>query len=334
MIRIILATLIMLLGTSLADERAFAQESQPPRVDQQSATGDLWPKTAELEGAKYTIYQPQLDSWDKVNMTAHAAVAVQAPGSQSPVFGMLKLTAKTSVDKLARTVYLTEIRAVSASFPSAGGLAGSYQQAFQSLLARSMTISLDRVEAALAALQAQSQSGSVEVQNPVPQFVFSSKPAVLVAIDGDPAWRRIDGTSYDRVLNTRPLLLRAGNSYYFHLFDGFLKAPGLVGPWTYDPNPPFDIARVTTDLAASGEIDLMTGPRNEKTGNTPSLTSGVPDVIVVTSPTELIVTDGAADWVSLEGTGSLLYLKNTDANVFLDMQTQQDYVLVSGRWVV
>ena len=297
------------------------------------ATGDRWPKTAQLDGATYTVYQPQLDSWDSFNLAAHAAVSVLPPGSQNPVFGVLKLTAKTKVDRLARTVYFTDTTVQSAIFPSAPNWATSYQQAFQALFVKGpFTVALDRMEAALAILNAQSQAKSVPVQNPVPQFVFSTTPAVLVTIDGDPAWRSLAGTSYERVLNTRPLLLRdKSGTVYFHLFDGFLKAPGLAGPWTVLAPVPPDIAKAATDLGKSGAVDLMEGPADEKTGKKPSLASGAPGVIVVTKPTELIVTDGAADLQDLSG-ASLMYVRNTDANVFLDLNDQQTYVLVSGRW--
>ena len=296
-------------------------------------TGDRWPKTAELDGATYTVYQPQLDSWDTFKLAAHAAVSVLPPGSQQPVFGVLKLTATTHVDRLARTVYFTDTTVQSTNFPSMPDGAMSYQKAFQALFVKGpFTVALDRMEASLAVLNAQNQAKSVPVQNPVPQFVFSTTPAVLVTIDGDPAWRAVEGTSYQRVLNTRPLLLRDGSgTVYFHLFDGFLKAPGLAGPWAADTAVPSDIAKLAAELGKSGAVDLMEGPADETTGKKPSLASGAPGVIVVTKPTELIVTDGSADLETLDGT-DLLYVKNTDANVFLNLPDQQTYVLVSGRW--
>ena len=260
-------------------------------------------------------------------------MSVLPPGSETPAFGVLKLTAKTKVDRLARTVYFTDTTVQAANFPSAPNWAASYQQAFQALFVKGpFTVALDRVEAALAVLNAQNQAKSVPVQNPVPQFVFSTTPAVLVTVDGDPAWRKIAGTSYERVLNTRPLLLRDGSTVYFHLFDGFLKAPGLAGPWSVATFVPPGIVKAATDLGAGGAVDLMEGPVDEKTAKKPSLAAGAPGVIVVTKPTELIVSDGTLDWAGLDGTGSLLYAKNTDANLFVDMDTSQNYVLVSGRW--
>src|SRR5262245_15847000 len=195
----------------LALAAAGCASSQAPPTSQGGATPahpDPWPKTVEHDGAKYTVFQPQLDTWDGFAMSAHAAVSVQPSGSQTSVFGVLKFNAKTKVDRLARTVHLTELTVERATFPSTPSSAPSYQHAFQTLFAKGpFTIALDRMEAALAAQHARAVAKSVRVQNPVPQFVFSSTPAVLVTIDGDPVWRAVAGTSYQRVLNTRALLL-------------------------------------------------------------------------------------------------------------------------------
>ena len=148
----------------------------PATSQDEPASGDPWPKTAQLDGATYTVYQPQLDSWDSFNMAAHAAVSVLQPGSQTPVFGVLKLTAKTKVDRLARTVYFTDTTVQSANFPSAPNWATSYQRAFQALFVKGpFTIALDRVEAALAELNAQNQ-GQVCIRR-------EPRPAVRVLND-------------------------------------------------------------------------------------------------------------------------------------------------------
>ena len=56
-----------------------------------------------------------------------------------------------------------------------------------------------------------------------------------------------------------------------------------------------------------------------------------PKVIVATEPTELIVVFGAANWSPIEGT-NLLYVSNSEGNLFKDIETQKTYVLLSGRW--
>jgi hypothetical protein len=54
-------------------------------------------------------------------------------------------------------------------------------------------------------------------------------------------------------------------------------------------------------------------------------------VYIATTPTELIVTDGEPQYAPIEGT-NLLAVTNTTANVFKDLDDQQTYVLLSGRW--
>ena len=85
--------------------------------------------------------------------------------------------------------------------------------------------------------------------------------------------------------------------------------------------------RVAQELAKQKVVDLMTGPADKKL----SLKTAVPDVIVATTPTEIIISDGAPDWAPLDGT-MLLYVKNTTGDVFKDLNNQNTYVLVTGRW--
>ena len=65
----------------------------------------------------------------------------------------------------------------------------------------------------------------------------------------------------------------------------------------------------------------------------PDDTTGAPPpkIIVATEPAELILSDGAPDWTPIQGM-SLLYLSNSDSHVFLDINSQDYYVLLSGRW--
>src|SRR6516162_5396825 len=122
--RLVAACCVLALG--IIGSAALAQAPSGPATGQAPvAVGDRWPKSAQLDGATYTVFQPQLDSWDSYTLAAHAAVSVLPPGSQSPVFGVLKVTAKTRVDRLARTVYFTDTTVQSASFPSAASWAGS-----------------------------------------------------------------------------------------------------------------------------------------------------------------------------------------------------------------
>jgi hypothetical protein len=54
-------------------------------------------------------------------------------------------------------------------------------------------------------------------------------------------------------------------------------------------------------------------------------------VIVTTTPAELIQSDGEPDFLSISGT-SLLYVENSSDNIFMDTNSDQYYILISGRW--
>src|SRR5262249_26140780 len=170
---------------------------------------------------------------------------------------------------------------------------------------------------------------AVPVKNDPPTIIFTPKTGVLVSIDGEPAWRSVPGTSLERVINSRALILLDDSSgkYYVHLFDGFMVAAALTGPYAVATQVPAAANKVAQDLSKQGIVDLMTGPSDKKM----SLKVARPDVVVATTPTEIVITDGAPDWAPLDGT-MLLYVKNTTGNVFKDLNDQNTYVLVTGRW--
>ena len=323
-------------GTSQPEgQQAALAQSGGDQPAAAAVTPDPWPKTIEQDGATYTLYQPQLDSWDGHTIAAHAAVSVRPAGAKEPDFGVIEIAAQTYVSRQSRTVDFADLTVNKATFPATPDKAAGYQQGFQTMIAGGpSTMSLDRLEALLAIEHAQQLARAVPVQNAPPQFVFAQHTTVLVAIAGDPVWRPVTGTALERVINTRALVLRdnASGKYYIHVFNGFVEAPGLSGPWTAASAVPSGANQVAQELAQQRVVDLMAGPPDEQDPTKrPSLASTVPEVIVATTPTELIVTEGAPDWVPVAGT-MLLYVKNTTANIFKDLNDQQTYVLVTGRW--
>ncbi len=204
-----------------------AEQASPPASD---VTPDPWPKSAIVNGTKYTVYQPQLDSWNDYVYQAHGAVSVLAADSKAPIFGVIEISAVTIVDKQARVVHFENVLVTKATFPSVPQMAWTYQQAIQSVLNQGpATMSLGRLEAAVAIEGAQRKARQVPVLNEPPRIVFSTSAMVLVLIHGNPVWRQVSGTSLSRVLNTRALVLsdQSGN-VYVHVLDGFLTAPSLM----------------------------------------------------------------------------------------------------------
>src|SRR5215467_3274139 len=89
----------------------------------------------------------QWDSWDGYNFAAHAAVSVLPTGAKDPSFGVIEITAKTHVFRLARTVHFRDIEVTKATFPSAPTQAAWYQENFQTMVSGGdSTMSLDRLQ--------------------------------------------------------------------------------------------------------------------------------------------------------------------------------------------
>jgi hypothetical protein len=327
----VLIFMMSLVFTTMWQHTVSAQSSggQPPASE---VTPDPWPKIIVENGVKYTMYQPQLDSWDGYHLAAHAAVSVLPADAKEPDFGVIEISAKTHVHRVFRTVNFHDIEIRKALFPSTPDKAAAYRQGFQTIVSKGpSTMSLDRLNAMLAIVGAEKKAQAVPVKNEPPGFVFSQRAAILVTIDGKPVWRAVKGTKLERVINSRAFILLDDSSgkYYIHLFEGFVVAASLTGPWKAAKRVPRAINSLAQRLAKKNVVDLMSGPTDVK--KKPSLKNGVPDIIVATTPTELIVTQGPPDWVPLKET-MLLYVKNTTGNVFKDMINQQTYVLVTGRW--
>ena len=82
-------------------------------------------------------------------------------------------------------------------------------------------------------MQKQDATSAVPIRNQPPAIVFSLQPAVLVYVYGEPRYGPVKDTRLSRLINTRVLLLRDDKgTYYLHLYNGYVQAPALNGPWT------------------------------------------------------------------------------------------------------
>jgi len=333
------------LGLAVVLQPLAGFAAAPPAARTPSPPTDRgWPRQFSSGDTALTFYQPQLDSWDGRRLQAHAAVSVRPQGATDSTFGVIWISARTGVDKENRLVDLEDIELPKASFPSAPGSESGYLDMFRrELPKRSRTIALDRLEASLAILEERRKAWALPLRNDPPRILFSKVPAILVSVDGAPVYRAIPGTSLERVLNTRPLLVKdVSGIHYLHLFDGWMRAAAMDGPWSVAENPPAELARAVDVLRRSEQpVDLLEGEVPEGAAGAsagpsapakPSLANGpVPAVFVATSPAELVVTEGEPDWAPVDGAG-LLYVKNTTGNVFRDLADQRIYILISGRW--
>jgi hypothetical protein len=273
-----------------------------------------------------------VDSWKGDKLVFHAAVAFAASDSAPPTFGVVYASARTETDKENRTVTLEDMRLTGAKYPSRPDSVKPYLAALRAKMpSTARVISLDQVQMSLLVVTDKSKMKQIPVKNAPPTIYFSQTPAILVLINGNPAPRAVPGTSAQRIINTGVLLAMSGGVYYLKLFDGWMQAPQLTGPWTVAYTAPPVLDSVLS-WAKSQRIDLLSGTSPDADEPAPSIiTATPPQIITSTTPAELIVTNGPPDYEPV-GTTDLLYVSNTSAHVFEYIDNQQIYVLISGRW--
>ena len=166
-----------------------------------------------------------------------------------------------------------------------------------------------------------------------PRLLFADRPAILILIDGDPVYRPIRGTDLERIVNTRPFIVRdTAGIHYMKVFDGWMESYGLRGMWSVAGVPPPGGKQALRRTAATPTVDLLNGSAARTSGKPRVLNDETaPTVFISTEPAVLIVTDGPPRFAAVAGT-SLEYVENTSANIFKEPTDEELYVLISGRW--
>jgi hypothetical protein len=288
-----------------------------------------WPREIDSPQGLITIYQPQIDSFKGNSMSARAAISVTAKDAAEPVFGAVWLDCRVLTDRPTHTVRVQDVKVTQMKFPEGkdeetGAISAAVEEQIPSL---DLTFSLDELLESLDTAQKEKET-SGEIEMTPPRIIVKDHPAVLVLLDGDPVYIDAEGTSLRRVANTPFFLVQeTGNgTLYLKGGDIWYTAREITGPWVPTTDPP----REAVDLAEKSQTDSQAG---EETGaKEPAGKPGrAPEIIVSTSPAELIATDGPVQFSPVSGTG-LLYATNTPAKLFMAIASQDYYVLLSGRW--
>lgn len=283
-----------------------------------------WPRQVTKDGATLVYYQPQVEDWNNhTTLTVNMAFALRS-GNTDEVHGVATLQCGTLIDKEERTVYLKNMTATSVRIPSVEATkAAGWETLFRKLFpVEGETISLDRLIADIE--QNTSPAKTVELNNDPPSIFYSARPAILLIVQGDPVLSPVPKTDLRFVVNANwDLFYDKKQKQYFLLAENaWFSAALLSGPWTVTRSLPKDMSR----LPAGENFDDV-----KKMVPPPTAPANVPRVFFSSLPAELIVFKGAPIYTQVPGT-SLLYVSNTDNNIFLDKVNSKFYVLLSGRW--
>lgn len=311
-----------------AGPTALAPASAPA-----SAPDPGWPRSYTLGNTTLRVFQPQVEQWNGNQVSLRLAAdasTTRADGAAAQDYGVFWATARTGVNRPQRQVTLSDINITRSNFPTladnGAALLSGLQQQYAGTIS---TIPLDLLQASLAA-SGNVRSSGVAVRNTPPAIIVSNSPAILVPISGKPVIKDVPDSRFERVLNTRALIIRThlDDTWYLHVYDGWLAATSIEGPWTLATSPPAHIDEVAAKLSSAGQADLLDGGGSK---TKPSLANGVPTIFVRESAAELVVFSGQPEFQAIAGTG-LLWATNTTADVIRDSANDNYYLLISGRW--
>jgi hypothetical protein len=327
-------TILTLLGAAAAPLVAQSRPgTEPSHVTAKTAptTQDAtvdggWPRAyTSPAGATIVLYQPQVGSWPgQKHMTIYAAVSYLAKGKQTPALGALAIESDTSVALEERLVSFSEFTITEASFPTIpkDEVKAIVDEILASIPREQRVIALDRVLAMVDTSQVTPRNIAGVKADPPPVF-FSQTPAVLINLDGPAIWSPIPGTDLRFAVNTNWDLFRypEPDSYYLRVDKSWLTASSVEGPWRQAAKLPASFSNLPDD---GNWTDVRATLQ-------PQTLSSVPDVFVSEKPAELLLLNGPPKYEPVTGTG-LIWISNTDADVFRLGEKGAVYYLVSGRW--
>jgi hypothetical protein len=288
--------------------------------------GQEWPQ--ELmggDGSTVLLYQPQVESWKNHKvLRARMAIAFRQMGTSSPTLGAAVLEGDTEPSTDVGAVRIYNLRIVEGRFPAL--TARDSDRVLNALRERmtkeDMIVSLERITAYLE--RAETALPPAPLKSDPPRIFVSTKPAVLMILDGPPVMAPVPGTSLSYAVNTNWDLLRDGTTYYLRHEQSWLTAPAPTGPWTPAASLPPAFQRIPAGDPNWDDV------RKAVPGQ-PLQPAAAPRVFVSETPAELILLDGEPKLEAIKGT-KLSWVRNTESDLFRSATDQRYYYLVAGRW--
>ena len=313
---------------------AKAPAAQKPAASGASAADPAapdggWPRAyTTASGAALVIHQPQVASWaDQKHATLYAAVSYTAKGAKEPALGTIKVESDTKVAVEQRLVSFSDFTIGESNFPTLqrDGVKAVVSEITTAVPLDERVIALDRVLANIDTSQIIPKNVEGLKADP-PTVFFSQTPAVLVNIDGEPVWSPIPQNDLRSAVNTNWDLFEHGPSktYFLRNERAWLKSSDVKGPWIPAGKLPASFDKLPADENWKDVKATLPGQTIKE--------SQVPRVFVSLEPAELILLKGKPKYEAVQGAKQLLWVSNTDSDVFRMGATGAVYFLVAGRW--
>ncbi|HEX6044305.1 MAG TPA: hypothetical protein VFZ22_07435 [Pyrinomonadaceae bacterium] len=324
-----LISLLLVIPIGLSSAVTGAKAQTPSRAINAAATQPSdrgWPRGYSLPSeAQVVLYEPQIASWDdQKHMVALAAVSYVTKTDKKPALGTIKIETDTSVSTEQRLVKFSTLKITEANFQS---LAKDQTREIIAEIEKGIPdddrlIALDRVLAFVdkSTITPKNVQG---LKSDPPRIFLSRSPAILVNFDGEPIWSPIKDNELKFVVNTNwDVFQHVPTSLYYLRNDTmWLKSTNLRGPWSAAGKLPDSFSKLPDDENWKDVKANIPGKHETR----------APYVYVSSEPAELILLKGEPEYVPVPNTG-LLWISNTESDLFRMGKEGPVYYLVAGRW--
>ena len=281
-----------------------------------AADDQSWPTKISFEQGSMLIYQPQIESLEGNSIEARAAISIRkGPPESTPTFAAIRFIAATDSPQGAPVLTARDIELVDLHLSEEDSVQREelIEVVMQQLAGITLAIA---IEHRVTESGAEGPEGPSGLRSDPPRIILSMEPAMLARIDGEPHLQSIEGTDLEWVVNSAIPIIKQEQMFY--LFGGALwySSERVLGPWGVSEQVPDEVRQVVEEEPDQDAEAIDPVPVK---------------IIVALGPTELIVSDGDPSWSPVVGM-ELLFMSNTDSNVFLELATGHHFLLLGGRW--
>lgn len=282
-----------------------------------------WPREIEKGEYNISLYQPQLETLEGNILKGRMALSVKDK-EEDMIFGALFFTVRLDTDMSSRTAVLEDLTIDKLLFPDIkdeDNIAKLREVIKKDIESTDMVMSLDKIISSLESVATETELAGEFNHNP-PEIYFRKDPTVLVVIDGAPKLKAIENSKLEYVVNTPFFIAKHKNNFYLKGGAEWYQSDQILGEaWTVTSRVPKEVEKTASKKFEDSPV-LPDSLAN---------TSEVSKVIVTDKPSEIVITRGEMDYKPISGT-SLLYVTNTERDLILNINTQEHFLLLNGRW--